>query len=163
MCIRDSPKLVCCKALKTDALQQVIKEYEFDGLIVGVRRDEEGSRSKERVFSERNANDEWDYTNQPPELWDQFKTDFPKGNHIRVHPQMCIRDRVRVKTNSVIPSLLVTVMFSLWLLRMVLTMYSPSPTPSLSMLRERSDLWNRSKIMLSSSGGMVSPWFLTEM
>ncbi len=83
---RDYPKLVCCKALKTDALQQVIKEYEFDGLIVGVRRDEEGSRSKERVFSERNANDEWDYTNQPPELWDQFKTDFPKGNHIRVHP-----------------------------------------------------------------------------
>ena len=28
----------------------------------------------------------WDYTNQPPELWDQFKTDFPKGNHIRIHP-----------------------------------------------------------------------------
>ena len=23
---------------------------------------------------------------KPPELWDQFKTDFPKGNHIRVHP-----------------------------------------------------------------------------
>ena len=67
-------------------LQQVVKKYEFDGLIVGVRRDEEGSRSKERVFSERNKNDEWDYSNQPPELWDQFKTDFPKGNHIRVHP-----------------------------------------------------------------------------
>jgi hypothetical protein len=55
-------------------------------LIVGVRRDEEGSRSKERVFSERTRDDSWDYTNQPPELWDQFKTDFPKGNHIRVHP-----------------------------------------------------------------------------
>ncbi len=82
----DYPKLTCCKALKTDALQQCIKKYEFEGLIVGVRRDEEGSRSKERVFSERNANDEWDYTNQPPELWDQFKTDFPKGHHIRVHP-----------------------------------------------------------------------------
>lgn len=79
-------RLVCCKALKTEGLQQVVKKYEFDGLIVGVRRDEEGSRSKERVFSERNKNDEWDYANQPPELWDQFKTDFPKGNHIRVHP-----------------------------------------------------------------------------
>lgn len=79
-------RLVCCKALKTEGLQQVIRKYEFDGLIVGVRRDEEGSRSKERVFSERNKNDEWDYSNQPPELWDQFKTDFPKGNHIRVHP-----------------------------------------------------------------------------
>lgn len=79
-------RLVCCKALKTDALQEVVHQHKFEGLIVGVRRDEEGSRSKERVFSERNANDEWDYTNQPPELWEQFKTDFPKGNHIRVHP-----------------------------------------------------------------------------
>lgn len=79
-------RLVCCKALKTDGLQQVVTQYGFDGLILGIRRDEEGSRSKERVFSERNAESEWDYTNQPPELWDQFKTDFPKGNHIRVHP-----------------------------------------------------------------------------
>ncbi|MGG7213127.1 sulfate adenylyltransferase subunit CysD [Clostridium nigeriense] len=79
-------RLVCCKALKTDALQQVINKYEFEGLILGIRRDEEGSRSKERVFSERNRDSKWDYINQPPELWDQFKTDFPKGNHIRVHP-----------------------------------------------------------------------------
>jgi sulfate adenylyltransferase subunit 2 len=79
-------RLVCCKALKTDGLQQVVKKYEFEGLILGIRRDEEGSRSKERVFSERNKDSEWDYANQPPELWDQFKTDFPKGNHIRVHP-----------------------------------------------------------------------------
>ncbi|MBP2630233.1 MAG: Sulfate adenylyltransferase [Firmicutes bacterium] len=79
-------RLVCCKALKTDGLQQVVTQYEFEGLILGIRRDEEGSRSKERVFSERNKDSEWDYTNQPPELWDQFKTDFPKGNHIRVHP-----------------------------------------------------------------------------
>ncbi|MDR1921758.1 MAG: sulfate adenylyltransferase subunit 2 [Candidatus Adiutrix sp.] len=81
-----SGRLVCCQALKTEALQQMTRQYAFDGLIVGVRRDEEGSRSKERVFSERNAQDQWDYANQPPELWDQFKTDFPKGHHIRVHP-----------------------------------------------------------------------------
>ncbi|MDR2354480.1 MAG: sulfate adenylyltransferase subunit 2 [Deltaproteobacteria bacterium] len=79
-------RLVCCKALKTDALAELTKIYGFEGLIVGVRRDEEGSRSKERVFSERNSSDEWDYVNQPPELWGQFKTDFPKGHHIRVHP-----------------------------------------------------------------------------
>lgn len=82
----DKGRLVCCKALKTEGLQQVVAKYEFEGLILGIRRDEEGSRSKERVFSERNKESEWDYTNQPPELWDQFKTDFPKGNHIRVHP-----------------------------------------------------------------------------
>ncbi len=79
-------RLECCKALKTEALTQVTKKYEFEGLILGIRRDEEGSRSKERVFSERNADSEWDYTDQPPELWNQFKTDFKKGNHIRVHP-----------------------------------------------------------------------------
>jgi sulfate adenylyltransferase subunit 2 len=79
-------RLECCRALKTDALQQVVTQYEFEGLILGIRRDEEGSRSKERVFSERNKDSEWNYTNQPPELWDQFKTDFPRGNHIRVHP-----------------------------------------------------------------------------
>jgi sulfate adenylyltransferase subunit 2 len=82
----DKGRLVCCKALKTDALNEMTRVYGFDGLIVGVRRDEEGSRSKERVFSVRNAKDEWDYTNQPPELWGQFKTDFPKGHHVRVHP-----------------------------------------------------------------------------
>lgn len=82
----DLGKLVCCKALKTDALNDITKREEFEGLIVGVRRDEEGSRSKERIFSERNAEAEWDYTDQPPELWNQFKTDFAKGNHIRVHP-----------------------------------------------------------------------------
>ncbi len=79
-------RLVCCKALKADGLQQVVDAYKFEGLIAGIRRDEEGSRSKERVFSERGADSEWDYTNQPPELWDQFKTEFPKGHHIRVHP-----------------------------------------------------------------------------
>lgn len=82
----DKGRLVCCKALKTDALSEVINKYEFEGLILGIRRDEEGSRSKERVFSERSKDSNWDYTNQPPELWDQFKTDFPKGNHIRIHP-----------------------------------------------------------------------------
>ena len=79
-------RLACCGALKTVALNQVVHKYAFDGLIVGVRQDEEGSRSKERIFSERTAQDKWDYTNQPPELWDEVKTDFPKGNHIRVHP-----------------------------------------------------------------------------
>ncbi|MDR1546634.1 MAG: sulfate adenylyltransferase subunit 2 [Deltaproteobacteria bacterium] len=87
-------RLVCCRALKTDALNEMTRERGFDGLIVGVRRDEEGSRSKERVFSERNREDEWDYANQPPELWGQFKTDFPQGHHIRVHPllQWCELD-----------------------------------------------------------------------
>ncbi|MDR1576991.1 MAG: sulfate adenylyltransferase subunit 2 [Deltaproteobacteria bacterium] len=82
----DKGRLICCQALKTEALSEMTAKHGFEGLIVGVRRDEEGSRSKERVFSERTKDDVWDYVHQPPELWGQFKTDFPKGHHIRVHP-----------------------------------------------------------------------------
>src|SRR3546814_7789899 len=39
-----------------------------------------------RVFSPRGENAEWDFRDQPPEFWDQFKTDFAPGTHIRVHP-----------------------------------------------------------------------------
>jgi sulfate adenylyltransferase subunit 2 len=99
-------RLQCCKALKTDALRNtlsgewprfrmnhVTRQYEQDtntapytGVIVGARADEEGSRSKERYFSPRDKNSEWDVGDQPPELWNQFKTDFAPGTHVRVHP-----------------------------------------------------------------------------
>jgi sulfate adenylyltransferase subunit 2 len=78
--------LTCCEELKTNALKKAIQEYKIDGLLVGIRKDEEGSRSKERYFSPRSKNFTWDYKNQPPELWDQFKTTFPQGTHVRVHP-----------------------------------------------------------------------------
>jgi len=55
-------------------------------VIVGARADEEGSRSKERYFSPRDKNNEWDVGDQPPELWNQFKTDFAPGTHLRIHP-----------------------------------------------------------------------------
>ncbi|MHB9024820.1 MAG: sulfate adenylyltransferase subunit CysD [Armatimonadota bacterium] len=79
-------RLVCCTALKTEGLQQVMTEHGFTGLILGIRRDEEGTRAKERYFSPRDKNFEWNYKDQPPELWDQFKTDFDKDTHIRIHP-----------------------------------------------------------------------------
>ena len=58
----------------------------FTGAIVGVRADEEGSRSKERYFSPRDEESDWDIGNQPPELWNQYKTDFAPGTHVRIHP-----------------------------------------------------------------------------
>jgi sulfate adenylyltransferase subunit 2 len=99
-------RLACCKALKSDALKNTLSgewpRYRFDheqrkyllderkepytGVIVGVRADEEGSRSKERYFSPRDRQNEWDVGDQPPELWNQFKTDFAPGTHIRIHP-----------------------------------------------------------------------------
>ena len=38
------------------------------------------------MFSPRGQNAEWDVKDQPPEFWDQFKTDFAPGTHVRVHP-----------------------------------------------------------------------------
>ena len=51
-----------------------------------MRSDEEGSRSKERYFSPRNRENTWDVGEQPPEFWNQYKTDFQPGTHVRVHP-----------------------------------------------------------------------------
>src|SRR5262245_49360129 len=94
-------RLVCCGALRTQALdgtgpRWVMNdqgEYERDpkpepytGVIVGARADEEGSRAKERYFSPRDKNSDWNIGDQPPEFWNQFKTDFAPGTHVRVHP-----------------------------------------------------------------------------
>ena len=72
--------------MKTVALQQTMDERGFKGLFLGIRRDEEGSRAKERVFSPRDKNFEWNYKDQPPELWDQFNTSFTDDSHVRIHP-----------------------------------------------------------------------------
>lgn len=99
-------RIACCRNLKSEALKHTLagnwpryrmdhqqKKYVLDtnkepytGVIVGVRADEEGSRSKERYFSPRDINNEWDVGDQPPEFWNQFKTDFAPGTHVRVHP-----------------------------------------------------------------------------
>ena len=73
-------------ARKTGGLKSVIRKNGFNGIVAGIRRDEEGTRAKERYFSPRDAEGAWDVKDQPPEFWDQFNTDFPKGTHIRIHP-----------------------------------------------------------------------------
>ncbi len=98
-------RLTCCRLLKTEALKNALSgqfryrynhstgEFEIDenkeayhGVIVGVRADEEGSRSKERYFSPRDKNSDWDIGDQPPEFWNQFKTEFAPNTHVRIHP-----------------------------------------------------------------------------
>ena len=79
-------RVTCCTALKTNGLKNLLEEKGYTGLILGVRADEEGTRAKERYFSPRDKNNDWDFRDQPPELWDQFKTTFPNGTHIRIHP-----------------------------------------------------------------------------
>lgn len=100
-------RIECCRNLKATALKNTLHgttdryrmnhetgKYDIDrknteaftGVIVGVRADEEGSRSKERYFSPRDKNNNWEVGNQPPEFWNQFKTDFAPGTHLRIHP-----------------------------------------------------------------------------
>ncbi len=79
-------RITCCTALKTNALNQTIERHGFTGIIAGIRRDEEGTRAKERVFSPRATDGKYDSRHQPPELFDQYMTDFPPGTHVRVHP-----------------------------------------------------------------------------
>lgn len=99
-------RIDCCKKLKSEALKHTLSgewprmvmdhsagtyvqdknSQAFSGVIVGARADEEGSRSKERYFSPRDHHSDWDIAEQPPELWNQFNTDFAPGTHIRIHP-----------------------------------------------------------------------------
>lgn len=76
----------CCGYLKTQALLDGLKKYEFDAAIGGARRDEEKSRAKERVFSFRDKFGQWDPKNQRPELWSQYNGKIRKGESIRVFP-----------------------------------------------------------------------------
>lgn len=88
----DKGKFRCCNELKTVALKQAIAKYKFKALYLGIRRDEHGIRAKERIFSPRDEDFEWDYKNQPPELWDQYKTKAAEEEHIRVHPLLGWRE-----------------------------------------------------------------------
>ena len=72
--------------MKTDALKQALNQHKFDVALGGARRDEEKSRSKERVFSFRNRNHRWDPKNQRPELWSLYNTRKELGESIRVFP-----------------------------------------------------------------------------
>ena len=72
--------------MKTQALLQALEKYGFDAAFGGARRDEEKSRAKERVYSFRDRNHQWDPKNQRPELWNVYNARVHKGESIRVFP-----------------------------------------------------------------------------
>lgn len=80
------PPATRAAARKTEGLKNFITKERYTGLILGIRRDEQSMRAKERVFSPRSFDGSWDYKDQPPEFWDQFKTEFPDDTHVRIHP-----------------------------------------------------------------------------
>jgi len=71
---------------KTEGLKQVIDKYKFDLAFGGARRDEEKSRAKERIFSVRSAQHQWDPKRQRPELWQIYNARRSNGETLRVFP-----------------------------------------------------------------------------
>lgn len=72
--------------VKTQALKQAIDKYDFDLILGGARRDEEKSRSKEKVFSFRDQNHQWLPENQRPEFFKLFNAKKKSGETFRVFP-----------------------------------------------------------------------------
>jgi sulfate adenylyltransferase subunit 2 len=73
-------------ALQTVTLLKAISELKLDACIGGARRDEEKARAKERFFSHRNSQGQWDPKSQRPELWNLFDGRKAKGENFRVFP-----------------------------------------------------------------------------
>jgi sulfate adenylyltransferase subunit 2 len=80
------PPATRAAARKTAGLRALIEREKYRGIIVGIRRDEQATRAKERVFSPRGADGAWDVKRQPPELWDVYHTAIADGQHLRIHP-----------------------------------------------------------------------------
>ena len=72
--------------MKTQALLQALAQGGYDAAFGGARRDEEKSRAKERVFSFRDRQGQWDPRNQRPELWNLYNPRLDKGETIRAFP-----------------------------------------------------------------------------
>jgi sulfate adenylyltransferase subunit 2 len=73
-------------ARKKLSLEEIIAARALRGVILGIRRDEQAIRGKERIMSPRDASGAWDVKHQPAEFWDQYNAEPPPGGHVRVHP-----------------------------------------------------------------------------
>src|SRR3954471_16886927 len=72
--------------VKTEGLKAALNKHGFDAAFGGARRDEEKSRAKERVYSFRDRQHQWDPKNQRPELWNLCNGKVNPGESIRVFP-----------------------------------------------------------------------------
>ena len=96
------------QVMKTEGLLQALDKWKFDVAFGGARRDEEKSRSKERIFSHRSAGHAWDPRNQRPELWKLFNTRIKPGESMRVFPlsnwtELDVWEYIRAENIPVVP------------------------------------------------------------
>ena len=94
--------------MKTKALLAALSKHKFDAAFGGARRDEEKSRAKERIFSFRDAQHQWDPKNQRPELWDIYNARVNRGEEIRVFPlsnwtELDIWQYIRLEKIPIVP------------------------------------------------------------
>jgi sulfate adenylyltransferase subunit 2 len=96
------------QVMKTEALKQALDRYAFDAAIGGARRDEEKSRSKERILSFRSQNHVWDPRRQRPEPWRLFNSRLGAGESVRAFPlsnwtELDVWEYVRTEGIDVVP------------------------------------------------------------
>ncbi len=73
-------------ARKTEGLRALLAREGYRAVFVGIRRDEQATRAKERIVSPRSLDGSWNVREQPPEFWGYTLTEIPHGGHVRVHP-----------------------------------------------------------------------------
>jgi len=72
--------------MKTNALKEALTKGGYDFVYGGARRDEEASRSKEKIVSHRDKNNRWNPKNQNIEPWLLFNTLRRAKESFRVFP-----------------------------------------------------------------------------
>lgn len=72
--------------MKTEALKEALNVGKYDFIYGGARRDEEKSRSKERIVSQRDKNHSWNPKNQRIEPWNIFNTKHVENHSFRIFP-----------------------------------------------------------------------------
>jgi sulfate adenylyltransferase subunit 2 len=82
------PPAARAAARKTEGLKNLIHSQGWRGVLLGIRRDEQATRAKERIFSPRTLSGAWNAHDQPPEFWNYYQTDLRDGEHLRIHPLM---------------------------------------------------------------------------
>jgi sulfate adenylyltransferase subunit 2 len=80
------PPAARAAARKTEGLRYAVARDGYNGVLLGIRRDEQAVRAKEKVFSRRAADGSWDFRNQSAEFWGYYDTTLRDGEHCRIHP-----------------------------------------------------------------------------
>ena len=73
-------------ARKTEGLRALLAREGYRAVFVGIRRDEQATRAKERLVSPRAHDGAWNVREQPPEFWGYTVSEIAHGGHVRVHP-----------------------------------------------------------------------------